>query len=385
MLTQALLLIFMVLSLGGCGDKIEPGTSKRTPSRPFRVPVSTARIVDQPLFYDAVATVQAEVTATLSSKLVAAVKEIRVKEGDLVKGGEKLVFLDQAQFSASFHQAEAALGEARKGHLAALSARDAARSAKELAAATYQRYLNLKKTNSIGIQEFDEVEARHQQADAALLQAEAAVEVANARVRQAEAFLKSAQITLNDTVIIAPFEGIISAKWVDEGVLATPAMPLLTIERIQGYRVDMILSEAHIDSVRPHQKVIVRIPAASEEAFEGTITTIVPSADERTRSFVIKVALASNTRVMSGMFARVQIPLGRTNALLVSRKAIITRGQLTGIYLVDSEKVVHFRLVRTGRVFGDSTELLSGVKEGDRYVEDPPPGLVDEARVEVAP
>jgi RND family efflux transporter MFP subunit len=385
MFTRTLFLVALATFLSGCGDKIEPGNSKRSPAAPFRVSISTARIVDHPLFYEAVATVQAGFTANLSSKIVASVKEVRVKESDRVKRGEKLVLLDQAQALAAFNQAEAVLGEAGKGYQAALSGRDAARSAKELASATYERYQNLKKTSSVGSQEFDEVEARRRQADAALLQAEAAVEAASARIKQAEAALKSARIALDDTIITAPYEGIITARQVDEGVLATPAMPLLTIETTQGYRVDMILSETHIEHVRPRQKVLVKIPAVSEEPIEGTIATIVPSADERSRSFLIKVALPSGSQVMSGMFARVQIPLGRTSPLLVSGNAIMTRGQLTGIYLLDSEKIVHFRLIRTGRVFGDSIEVLSGMKEGDRYVENPPLDLVDDARVEVIP
>jgi len=310
---------------------------------------------------------------------------MRVREGARVKTGDKLVLLDKAQATAGLNQAEAALSEAKKALGAAVSGREAAATSKELAYATYQRYQNLKKAGSVGVQEYDEVDARHRQAEAALMQAEALVEAASARVQQAEAAVSSARVTLNDLVISAPYDGIISARLVDEGVLATPGTPLLTIEATGGYRVDMVLSEAYIEHVRPHQNVSVQIPALRADPLEGTISTIVPSADERSRSFLIKVSLPPHQEVKSGMFARVQIPLGRSTHLLVDRKAVVTRGQLTGLYLVDSDNIAHYRLIRTGKVYGDAIEVLSGLKDGDRYVEEPPLTLADGARVEVAP
>ncbi|MCD4716550.1 MAG: hypothetical protein K8R45_07385 [Desulfobacterales bacterium] len=85
------------------------------------------------------------------------------------------------------------------------------------------------------------------------------------------------------------------------------------------------------------------------------------------------------------MFARVQIPTGHSRQLLINRGAVIFRGQLTGLYLVDSDNIAHFRLIRLGKISGDSAEVLSGLKEGDRYVVEPLPALGDGTRVEVTP
>jgi len=62
----------------------------------------------------------------------------------------------------------------------------------------------------------------------------------------------------------------------------------------------------------------------------------------------------------------------------------VVQGQLTGVYLLDSDQIARFRLIRTGRQFGDSVEVISGLQEGNRYVVNPPPTLVDGAQVEVA-
>ena len=82
------------------------------------------------------------------------------------------------------------------------------------------------------------------------------------------------------------------------------------------------------------------------------------------------------------MFARVQIPIGEHTQLLVPRTAVVSQGQLTGIYLVDGEGIARFRLIRLGRLIANEVEVLSGMDEGDRYVLEPSPGLVDGARVE---
>ncbi|MBW1944517.1 MAG: efflux RND transporter periplasmic adaptor subunit, partial [Deltaproteobacteria bacterium] len=115
------------------------------------------------------------------------------------------------------------------------------------------------------------------------------------------------------------------------------------------------------------------------------VCTIVPSADPSSRSFIVKINLLVERKVRSGMFARVKIPIGRTKRLLIPQKAVITRGQLTGIYLVDPDSIAHFRLIRLGKASGDSVEVISGLKEGDRYVVEPTPKLKDGAQVEVTP
>ena len=379
----SLLVLLGALGWAGCGEKIEPGETKPSPKILHRLAVATARLTDERLIYEAVGTVQAGLTASLSGKYAGAVKEIKVREGARVKKGDTLVTLDQAQASAALHQAQAALSEAKRALAAAVSSRDAARAAEELALATFRRFENLKKTESVGIQEFDEVETRHRQADAALMQAEELVQASTARVKQAEAAVTSARVSLEDMIIAAPYDGIISARFVDEGVLASPGMPLLQIEAAGAYRADALLAETYIDDVTLGQKVLVRIPSLNDQPLEGQITTIVPSADERSRTFLLKVTIPQHTQLKSGLFARVQIPLKATGHLLVHKQSVVTRGQLTGLFVVDSEKIAHFRLIRTGRTFGDLVEVLAGLKEGDRYVENPPPKLTEGDGVEV--
>ncbi len=84
------------------------------------------------------------------------------------------------------------------------------------------------------------------------------------------------------------------------------------------------------------------------------------------------------------MFARVEIPVGQAGIITIPHTAVIERGQLTGFYLIDKENIAHFRLFRTGRTLGERIEVISGVKEGDRYVIDPGADMADGVTVEVA-
>jgi len=317
----------------------------------------------------------------LASKLLGTVESIRVREGDRVKKGETLIILDQRQVKAQVRMAEAGLAEARKALTAAISAGEAAAAQKKLSFATYERYRDLKKQAMVSAQAFEEKEAGYQQADAALEKAGAMVAAARARVKQAEANLAAVSVTRKDAVITAPHDGIITAKLVDKGDLASPGTPLLMIETTRGFCVDMLLPETYIGYVEPRQKVFVEVPALKTGPLKGSVCTIVPTADRKSRSFIVKINLPIERSVTSGMFARVQIPTGHSRKLLINRNAVIIRGQLTGLYLVDSDNMAHFRLIRSGKTSGDSVEVLSGLKEGDRYVVKPVPDLVDGARV----
>ncbi len=387
MQNRFLLLLFILVvpfvSLA-CGDKIEPGTSKESPPVVKDVPVATASMTDQPIIYDAVGTVQAGIRSNLSSKLLGTIEDIHVREGDQVKQGDILVLIDQRQVNAGHSKAEAGLSEAKKGLAAAISNRDAARASEELALATYERYLNLKRDDSVSVQEFDEMEARYRQAKAGLGLKDAMVEAATARVKQAEASLATAWVNKKDAVITAPHDGIITGKMVDKGDLAKPGSPLLALETTSGFCIDVVLPETYIDYVQPLQKVSVRVPALKTGPLEGNVCTIVPSVDPRSRSFIVKIKLPIDRKVRSGLFARAEIPMGHSKKLLIPQKGVVTRGQLTGLYLVDSKSIAHFRLIRLGKTFGDFVEVLSGLKEGDRYVLEPTSSIQDGVSIEVS-
>jgi RND family efflux transporter MFP subunit len=376
-------LFVTILWTTGCGDKIEPGNVAPIETAPVKAHVTVAKVSQQPFVYEAVGTTKARTASTISSKLMGTVRSIRVNEGDQVKAGDVLVVLDQRQVAAHLKGTEAALAEAKHAEASARSAREASQAGAVLSRATYERYLQLMKDDSVSQQEFDEVEARHRQTEASLTQTEAMLEAAGYRVQQAEAAVAAAGVGEKDAVVRAPYDGKVTAKMIDVGDLTSPGTPLVTLEKKGVYCADLVLPEEHIDSVDLDQEVQVAIPALADALFLGRIGRIVPAVDQKSRSFLVKVALPENPKIRSGLFARVKIPIGEAGILLIPTSAVVRQGQLTGFYLVDAEERARFRLLRLGRVFGDSAEVISGMKEGDRYVASPTPKLVDGAWVEV--
>lgn len=383
LLHRVLALLMAVIPLS-CGDKIEPGQKADPPVTVTGVSIMTVGETERPLLYEAVGTVVAGIKTQIGGKLMGTVEEIRVREGDRVKEGDVLVVLDARQVKAELGRAEAGMTEAQKGLAAALSAREAAAASERLALTTHERYVNLKREQSVSKQEFDEVEARYRQSVAALREANARVEAAMARVSQADAGVKTARVGSEDALIRAPHPGVISGKFVAKGDLARPGVQLLTLETTRGFCVDAIVPETYLRFLDPGRKVRVRVPALGDGPQEGTICTLVPGADPSSRSFVLKVNLLSGDPVTSGLFARVEIPIGVTRQILVPATAVIRNGQLTGLYVVDEKRLVHLRLVRLGKRYGENFEVLSGLRAGEKVVREATPGLKDGVRAEAA-
>ncbi len=381
--TIPFVVILVLLLSAGCGDKIEPGTTAVKPARTVQAQVAVAKLTSHPIHYTAVGTVTAQTSSTVAAKLMGTVTAVFVREGDMVQPGALLAEIDDRQITAQYRQAEAALAEARQAEATALSARDAATAGAVLARATYSRYQRLVEEDSVSRQEFDEVEARRNQAEAAIKQAESQVEAVRRRIQQAEAALAAVEVSRKDAKVLSPYHATVTSKQVEVGDLAAPGKPLFILEKAGGLRVDAVIPEAHIKAVHLDQKLLVSLPSLQSLTLEGTVQTIVPAADPQSRSFIVQIRLPESEAVRSGLFARVAVPLEESVMLLIPETAVVTQGQLTGVFLVDAEKIARFRLIRTGRKIDESFEVLSGLPEGSRYVLVPPPTLEDGMLVEV--
>jgi multidrug efflux pump subunit AcrA (membrane-fusion protein) len=143
-------------------------------------------------------------------------------------------------------------------------------------------------------------------------------------------------------------------------------MPLLVIEGGGGSYI-----EASVDAGLGAQvKTGMAVEAVVEtmnQPLPGTIREVFPAVDPLSRTFTIKVKL-KDARPRSGLFARIRIPVGKREAIIVPDQAIVRKGQLTGVYVVDSQGVVIYRLIRTGNATAGGTEILSGLTINDRAI-----------------
>jgi RND family efflux transporter MFP subunit len=189
-------------------------------------------------------------------------------------------------------------------------------------------------------------------------------------VKQAEAVLEEAEVFLSQTQLRTSIAGVVIGKHIEVGDLATPGVPLLNIEDSKRYRLETTVKESAITRIRPAQQVTVHISALNQELV-GTVSEIVPSADTSSRSFLVKVDLPRHPSLRSGMYGTARFPLGDRTTYAVPATAIVRRGQLTGLYVVDQSGSARFQLVKTGKLYGDFVEILSGLQEDQVYVVDP--------------
>jgi RND family efflux transporter MFP subunit len=350
-----LLAIAVGAVLAGCAN--ERRAASAPPETVSNVPVIVAQRTMMLDWVEAVGTVRATQTSQVSSQVAGNIIEIHAQEGDRVQGGQVLAILDDAQPRAAMEQATAALSAAEKE----ISAAD---SDLALAAATLKRYQQLYEKKSVSPQEFDEIKARHQSA-------ESHRDIAGAGQAQANAALTQARTSLAYTRIRAPFAGVVTEKKVDAGMLATPGLPMFTIEDTRRYRLEVTVDESELRTVRNGQVSPVTIDALGNVSLSGKVLQIIPAADATSRSFLVKIELPADTHLRSGLFGRARFPRGERSALLIPRDSLVTRGQLQGVYVVDANQIAGLRYVTSGKNAGEQIEILSGLQEGEKLASAP--------------
>lgn len=342
------------------------------------VKTETIHLRNLPEAYQAVGTVRSATSSILGAEIGGAVLEIRVKPGDRVKRGEVLALLDNRTPRAGLEAAQAGVEEAKYGVAAADHELQAAVAEQKLAEDTFRRYQQLLKRNSVTRQEYDGAQARARAAAANVAALEARKGQMEAQGRQSQAQLASAQTLLSHSKVVSPTDGVVTAKLVDAGTLVMPGTPLLTVEDAAHYRLEANVPQALLSKIHLGQKTQVRL---DQSEWAGTVIEIVPAADPSTRTFVVKVALPSSCPCQSGEYGTGEFLVGEKKAFAVPRSAVVERGELAGLYVVNAQGIAEYRLVTRGDTFGERVEILSGLSDGERVAESRLDQLHDGAQV----
>jgi membrane fusion protein, multidrug efflux system len=380
-------------SLAACSSGKAAGGTSGEPAIPATIAVAKrAPFVDR---YEAVGTVASKATSPLASKIMGQVTAVRVREGDHVRAGQVLVEIEARDVAANVARTKAGVTEAEQSLVeidravdAAEQARAAAAASHDLAKVTYERYAKLVEARSVSRQEFDEVDARYKMASAELERAATNVEMQRARrsqtlarIEQARAESQGANVTLGYATILAPVDGIVVAKAAEVGTMAQPGVPLITIEDPSTYRLEASVEESHAARMQLGAEVPVRIDALGGLDITGSVAEIVPAADPASRSVVVKIDLPATRGLRSGQYGVAAFPAGERAVTAVPRGALVERGQLAGIFVVDDSNVARLRFVTTGERSGDSVEILSGLEEGQRFVTENAGNLADGRKI----
>ncbi|HEY7320890.1 MAG TPA: efflux RND transporter periplasmic adaptor subunit [Candidatus Binatia bacterium] len=376
---QEFLLVTLMLFQWACSK-----SEHRPNSNPSAVaPGTTVEIVKPSTvedFFAVAGTVRAKQTSALSSKITGTVAAVSVKAGDKVRKGQILVQIDSRELHAELAGAKAGLEEITWATKAAASALAAAQGQRELAAATHERYQALLGKESVTRQEFDEVNTKFKVATAEMTRAEENLRALEAKKAQAEARISRAQALLSQANIVSPYDGIVTDKAVELGMLASPGMLLVTVEDAGAYRLEAQVGESSLAYAKLGSAVPVRVDAL-DTTLSGKVAEIVPAADPQSRTFTIKIELPAQPLLRSGVYGKASLSRGERQVLPVPIGAVLERGQLTGVFVVGQDGRAEFRLVKTGKRYGESFEILSGLSAGERVVVKGAERIADGSRV----
>lgn len=376
---HSLLLLSLVL-LTSCAQDIGPLSVEAKPhsARTVATAVLTPHAISETV--EAVGTVKSAHPTVLAAKTMSSVVAVHVKAGDQVRTGQVLVTLDDRELQAQLQKAQAghqhgtqALVEIEHAIRAAHNALDAATAQHALAKATAARYATLFARGSLAPQEYDTIVAQQTTAMANMEQAAAnhtALQAKRQQVRatitQNRAELTQAKVTLSYATITAPRDGYITAKAADVGMVTTPGTPLLTFESAD-YVLEATLREADLNKVQVGHEGTVAIGALEKELV-GRIGEILPMNSPLSRSFIVKVPLVAQPGLRSGLYGTARFTVGQRSGIVVPLTALVERGQLQSVFVVDQRNIASMRLVTTGKTTPQGIELLTGVAVGERLV-----------------
>jgi RND family efflux transporter MFP subunit len=347
----ALAVLFMVSALAGCRDS--------TPSTPADQTVSAQTFVVSPAkMYEAISVtgvVKPHLETDLAAQIVAPVSSITKREGDHFRRGEVLVRLHAPALAAGVAQAYAALQGVEKQE-------GAATAQATLAAATSARYAQLRERHSVTPYELDQMKEQNVTAQAQQQNAEALVSAARyALVIQ--------QANAADASLYAPFDGVVTSRLVDPGAMAAPGVPLLRLQSSGATEVEFSAPESLLDSLHVGSNLAVSLSNGSPR--EARVATIAPAGDAASHSFLIKATLPASSVWRSGTVVQISLPSQRaaTRTFIPSR-AVIQQGGLDAVMAIDTKGQATVRYVTLGATSETQTEVLTGIRPGDRLLLD---------------
>lgn len=353
------------LLLAGCSQEIQPGNTQREAQVVRGLTLLTLAASQIPGSESFVGSVEAPDRGQVAARIDGRVGPIAVREGEWVKAGALLLTLVDTTTGDQARAAAAGVAEAQ-GALAA------ARVRLDLADKTLARYRQLFAKEAVTPLEMDRVSAEQAQAANGLAAAEAAVQRLSAERSAAVTAAGYSQVT-------APYAGRVVRKLVEEGSTVMPGTLLLLLDRQGAWQVRAQLPEGLTGQVAVGDGFRVELPALGKTV-AATVSEVLPAAEAQSRSFEIKLDPADQAGLSAGLFARVAAA-SEKSALMIPAAAILQRGQLSGVYVV-VEKVLHFRLVKTGVRIGEQVEILSGLCAGETIVSGGLEQAVSGARVE---
>lgn len=373
-------LLALALVAAGCGRKTESASG---PSRTLAVRAlpAAARAFERSLTVQG--TLETKNFASVAARAEGNLDAVWVDEGDAVAAGQTALFqIDPAsrENAVTIARQDAAVAEASLSVAQAAATKTAAEARK--AALDFARYERLHKDGKVSDGEFEAAEVAHAQARAGLAVAEAQVELAGRQVKRAEAALAIAQKNLEDTKVLAPLSGVVSARRAEPGEHMPVGRVILRIDDLSHVEAAAFLPASYYPDVVPGETAF-RLAVDGRDAGVHTVTTRSPTINPVLRTFEIKGRVdAAGPLAVPGSMATLTLVFETRQGLGVPSASVLTRGGSPTVFVVHDGQAVA-RPVETGFQTGGWTEILSGLEAGDLVVTEGQTQLHDRMAVEV--
>ena len=314
-----------LLSLAACEEQTASTVAPEAAASPVEAESLHVTARELPVFYTTSGVVASDHRVAVSSRLSGYIREIAVREGQAIDKGDLLFRIDPVDARQAYEQARADLEDVE---------------------VDLRRYEGLLKEHAVSQQQFDKVRLRYK--------------VARSRMLQARNQLKYAEVR-------SPVSGFVVEKLASAGNLATPGHPVVVVEDPSRLLIETHVSERVIGRLQIDDRVAVHVPALGRSV-EGRIRQIVTAADPVSHQFLVKAAIRETDGIFPGMFVEARFHVGVRQGILVPRSAIVRRSGLAGLYVLDEQRVAHYRQVRLGEVQGERVEVLAGLEAGELVV-----------------
>ena len=321
-------------------DRRSGGLGRATQARSVLVaPVRRESVSDR---LEAIGTVNANESVTVTAKTQGVIRSIRFEDGQTIKRGEEIASIDAGVEDAAL-DIELANLEQQKNQLA--------------------RVAELAKSDNVS---------------------KSKLEDQMALVRKAEGNVAAARVRSTDRRIVAPFSGIVGTRRISVGALVSPGTVVATLEDISVVKLDFAIPETFLSSLRPGLDIEAIASAYPRETFKGKVFSIDSHIDPKTRSVNVRAIVPNlDLRLRSGMLIRVDLIKDRRDSLVIPEAALQPENDKQYVFVVGANNIAERTPVTIGRRRMGSIEILEGLKEGDWTIKEGMQDLRSGAKVNV--
>ena len=386
--------VLLALTAAGCGSGAAGEAKSATTPDAGTPDVSTAAAVEMPIsrFIAVTGALTADDQADIAAEITGRVVATRVERGTRVNEGDELVRIADTEVRAQADEAEAnaAQIEARLGvggnaplQIDQVPEVANARASNDLAQADFERARMLNDKKLLSAADFDRSRS---QADAARRQYDIARNNAAQQYQSllaARARLTLARKALTDTVVRAPFPGVVEQRLVSAGDYVTRGTKVASVMRVNPMRVELTVPAQYLAAVAPGRAVSLQVDAYPGKTFAGRIRYVSPALESDSRALVVEAVVENEGgELKPGLFATAQIEQASgAPALLVPAHAVRMTSGTARVYVVSTEGTVEERIVTTGQLAGQLIEITSGLTPGEVVATSNVAQLADGVRV----